>query len=136
MTFNKMSRHQLLLDLLTQQSKKLWTTFETSDIYRFLTEEEDTYPEFQYNWTTVPKLQPLGPTHTFVSAAPPAAPPAPAPSPATQPDSPNPNPENSFTLFKPTGLIILIILRKRYYLFIFVAYFEIEFVWNVLPGLL
>ena len=28
------------------------------------------------------------------------------PSPATQPDSPNPNPENSFTLFKPTGLIL------------------------------
>ena len=28
------------------------------------------------------------------------------PSPAAQPDSPNPNPENSFTLFKPTGLIL------------------------------
>ncbi len=57
----------------------MWTTFETSDIYRFLTGEEDTVPEFQYNWTTVPKLQPLGPANTLVSATPPAAPPAPAP---------------------------------------------------------
>ncbi len=71
-------------DQLTPKDKKLWTTFETSDIYRFLTGEEDTVPEFQYNWTTVPKLQPLGPTQAFVSAAPPAAaPPAPAPTPAT-----------------------------------------------------
>ncbi len=59
----------------------MWTTFETSDIYRFLTGEEDTVPEFQYNWTTVPKLQPLGPTSTPSNAAPPAAPPAPAPQP-------------------------------------------------------
>ncbi len=49
------------------EDKKLWTTFETSDIYRFLTGEEDTYPQFQYNWTTVPKLQPLGPTHTLIN---------------------------------------------------------------------
>jgi hypothetical protein len=27
-------------------------TFETADIYRYLTGEEDTVPEFQYNWTT------------------------------------------------------------------------------------
>ena len=84
----KIAQHLLIsdkntFDQLTPEDKKLWTTFETSDIYRFLTGEEDTYPEFQYNWTTVPKLQPLGPTHTFVNAAPPAAPPAPAPSPAT-----------------------------------------------------
>jgi hypothetical protein len=55
----------------------LWTTFETIDIYRFLTGEEDTVPEFQYNWTTVPKLQPLGPTNspsTQANAAPPASP--------------------------------------------------------------
>jgi hypothetical protein len=28
------------------------------------------------------------------------------PSPAAQPESPNPNPENPLTLFKPTGLIL------------------------------
>jgi hypothetical protein len=84
----KIAQHLLISDKntfeqLTPEDKKLWSTFETSDIYRFLTGEEDTVPEFQYNWTTVPKLQPLGPTHTPVSAAPPAAPPAPAPTPAT-----------------------------------------------------
>jgi hypothetical protein len=84
----KIAQHLLISDKntfeqLTPEDKKLWTTFETSDIYRFLTGEEDTVPEFQYNWTTVPKLQPLDPTHTFANAAPPAAPPAPAPTPAT-----------------------------------------------------
>jgi hypothetical protein len=84
----KIAQHLLIsdkntFDQLTPEDKKLWTKFETSDIYRFLTGEEDTVPEFQYNWTTVPKLQPLGPTHAVVTAAPPAAPPAPAPTPAT-----------------------------------------------------
>ncbi len=63
----------------------MWTTFETADIYRFLTGEEDTVPEFQYNWTSVPKLQPLGPTSAPSNAAPPAAPPAPAPQPVAPP---------------------------------------------------
>jgi hypothetical protein len=45
---------------LTPTEQQLWTTFETADIYRFLTREEDTVPECQYNWTSVPKLQPLG----------------------------------------------------------------------------
>jgi hypothetical protein len=44
---------------LTPTEKQLWTTFKTADIYRFLTGEEDTVSEFQYNWTTVPRLQPL-----------------------------------------------------------------------------
>jgi hypothetical protein len=84
----KIAQHLLIsdkntFDQLTPEEKKLWSTFDTSDIYRFLTGEEDTYPEFQYNWTTVPKLQPLGPTHTLVSANPPATPPAPAPTPPT-----------------------------------------------------
>jgi hypothetical protein len=88
----KIAQHLLISDKntfeqLAPEDKKLWTTFETSDIYRFLTGEEDTYPEFQYNWTTVPKLQPLGPTHTIINATPPAAPPAPAPSPATTTDT-------------------------------------------------
>jgi hypothetical protein len=47
---------------LTTTEQNLWTKFETADIYRFLTGEEDTVPEFQYNWTSIPKLQPLGPT--------------------------------------------------------------------------
>jgi len=88
----KIVQHLLISDKntfeqLTPEDKKLWTTFETADIYRFLTGEEDTVPEFQYNWTTVPKLQPLGPTNTPVSVAPPVAPPAPAPTPATSANS-------------------------------------------------
>ncbi len=73
---------------LTPTEKKLWTTFETADIYRFLTGEEDTVPEFQYNWTTIPKLQPLDPVNTPIIPAnttPPAAPPAPALPPASPP---------------------------------------------------
>jgi hypothetical protein len=88
----KIAQHLLISDKntfeqLAPEDKKLWTTFETSDIYRFLTGEEDTVPEFQYNWTTVPKLQPLGPTNTSSSAAPPAAPPAAAPPPAAPANS-------------------------------------------------
>jgi transposase InsO family protein len=84
----KIAQHLLISDKntfeqLTPEDKKLWTTFETSDIYRFLTGEEDTYPEFQYNWTTVPKLQPLNPAHTVINTAPPATTPAPVASPAT-----------------------------------------------------
>jgi hypothetical protein len=62
--------------------------FETSDIYIFLTGEEDTVPEFQYNWTTVPRLQPLDPAKVPTlpaNAAPPAAPAAPAQRPASPP---------------------------------------------------
>jgi hypothetical protein len=32
---------------LTTTEQNLWTKFETADIYRFLTGEEDTIPEFQ-----------------------------------------------------------------------------------------
>jgi hypothetical protein len=49
-------------DQLITTEQKLWTRFETADIYRFLTGEEDRVPEFQYNWTSIPKLQPLGPS--------------------------------------------------------------------------
>jgi hypothetical protein len=91
----KIAQHLLISDKntfeqLTPEEKQLWTKFETADIYRFLTGEEDTVPEFQYNWTTVPKLQPLGPTSvpsTQTNAAPSAAPPVPAPQPVA-PSSP------------------------------------------------
>jgi hypothetical protein len=79
-------------DQLTPTEQQHWTTFETTDIYRFLTGEEDTVPEFQYNWTSVPKLQPLGPSTTTtapapVSTAPPVAPPAPPLPPVSPPSS-------------------------------------------------
>jgi hypothetical protein len=79
-------------DQLTPTQQKLWTTFETADIYRFLTGEEDTVPEFQYNWTSVPRLQPLGPSTTSTpptpaNPAPPVTPPAPPLPPASPPSS-------------------------------------------------
>jgi hypothetical protein len=63
----------------------LWKTYKTSDIYRFFTGEEDMVPEFQYNWTTVPKLQPLGPTGAPANTAPPAALSVPTPQPVAPP---------------------------------------------------
>ncbi len=99
----KIAQHLLISDKntfeqLTTEEKQLWTTFETSDIYRFLTGEEDTVPEFQYNWTTVPKLQPFGPTSAPSNAASPAAPPAPAPQPVAPP---SPGTSSSLTTSSP-----------------------------------
>jgi hypothetical protein len=89
----KIAQHLLISDKntfeqLTPMEKQLWSTFETTAIYRFLTGEEDTVPEFQYNWTTVPRLQPLDPANAptiSANAAPPAAPAAPAQPPASPP---------------------------------------------------
>jgi hypothetical protein len=77
-------------DQLTSEEQNLWTKFKTGDIYRFLTGEEDTVPEFQYNWTSVPKLQPLESTTTTTAPAPTnaplVAPPQLPPAPASPPD--------------------------------------------------
>jgi hypothetical protein len=91
----RIAQHLLISDKntfeqLTPKEKQLWTTFETADIYRFLTGEEDTVPEFQYNWTNVPKLQPLDSANSPTvpaNAALPAAPPAPALPPVSPPST-------------------------------------------------
>ncbi len=85
---------------LTTFEQNLWSTFETEDIYRFLTGEPDTFPEFQYNWTSIPRLQPLGPTISAPPApvnAAPVAPtrPQPPPQPPVQPPAPQPPTESS-----------------------------------------
>jgi hypothetical protein len=75
---------------LTTPEQNLWTRFETKDIYRFLNGELDTIPEFQYNWTSIPRLKLLGP---MLGAPPPTAaaqaPPAPV-APLTPPPAPAP----------------------------------------------
>ena len=38
---------------LTPSEQKLWNSFETDQIYRLLTGEPDTVPEFRFNWYTV-----------------------------------------------------------------------------------
>jgi len=48
----KIAQHLLISDKntfeqLTTEEQQLWTNFKTADIYRFLTGEEDTIPEFQ-----------------------------------------------------------------------------------------
>jgi hypothetical protein len=75
---------------LTTPEQKLWSTFETEDIYRFLTGEPDTFPEIQYNWTLIPRLQPLGPTISAPPAPVPTVPAAPQqpPQPLVQPPAP------------------------------------------------
>ncbi len=78
------------LEQLTTSEQNLWTTFESADIYRFLTGEEDTVPEFQYNWTSIPRLQPLEPTLTVPMTTAPA--PTPAPTPPVVPPVPPPAP--------------------------------------------
>jgi hypothetical protein len=73
---------------LTTTEQNLWTRFETADMYRFLTGVEDTVPEFQYNWTCIPRLQPLGPM--IVPATPaPAQAPTPTAVPVIQPPPPS-----------------------------------------------
>jgi len=79
-------------DQLAPPEQNLLTKFETEDIYCFLTGEPDTVPEFQHNWTSIPRLQPLGPTlsappTTATGQIPPApvAPQAPPPAPAPPP---------------------------------------------------
>jgi hypothetical protein len=38
---------------LTPSELKLWTSFETDQIYWLLTREPDTVPEFRFNWYTI-----------------------------------------------------------------------------------
>jgi hypothetical protein len=40
----------LSFEQLTPSEKELWSKFETSDIYQFLTGETNTVPEFCHNW--------------------------------------------------------------------------------------
>jgi len=43
------SEHSKLEDLSVEE-QNLWTSFDNSDIYEFITGEPDTLPEFQFNW--------------------------------------------------------------------------------------
>jgi hypothetical protein len=35
---------------LSEEEQQLWSNFDKSEVYQFITGEEDTLPEFQYNW--------------------------------------------------------------------------------------
>jgi len=47
-----LGRQRLSFEQLTPSEKDLWTKFETSDIYQFLTGDSNTVPEFCHNWLT------------------------------------------------------------------------------------
>jgi len=47
-----LGRQHLNFEQITPSEQNLWTKFETSDIYEFLTGESNTVPEFCYNWLT------------------------------------------------------------------------------------
>jgi hypothetical protein len=48
----RLGRQQLNFDQLTPPEQKLWNLFEKCDIYKFLTGEKDTVPEFCHNFLT------------------------------------------------------------------------------------
>ncbi len=51
--YKLLSRDEATFEELTPMEKKLWNSFETDQIYRLLTGEPDTVPEFRFNWYTV-----------------------------------------------------------------------------------
>jgi hypothetical protein len=51
--YKLLSRDEAAFEELTPGEQKLWTSFETNQIYRLLTGEPDTVPEFRFNWYTV-----------------------------------------------------------------------------------
>jgi hypothetical protein len=82
--YKLLSRDEATFEELTPSEQKLWNSFETDQIYRLLTGEPDTVPEFRFNWYTVDTCDgyyepPQGlPSSTRTVAPPSAPPPAPA----------------------------------------------------------
>ncbi len=51
--YKLLSRDKVTFEGLTPSEQKLWNSFKTDLIYRLLTGEPDTVPEFRFNWYTV-----------------------------------------------------------------------------------
>jgi hypothetical protein len=51
--YKLLSRDEATFEELTPSEQKLWTSFETDQIYRLLTGEPDTVPEFRFSWYTI-----------------------------------------------------------------------------------
>jgi hypothetical protein len=51
-----LGRQNLNFEQLTPPEQKLGNLFENSDIYKFLTGERDTIPEFRHNWIGSPAV--------------------------------------------------------------------------------
>jgi hypothetical protein len=76
--YKLLSRDEATFEELTPSEQKLWNSFETDQIYRLLTGEPDTVPEFRFNWYTVDTCD------GYYEPAP-GLPVAPNPKPATAP---------------------------------------------------
>jgi hypothetical protein len=50
--YKLLSRDETTFEELTPTEQQLWSSFETDQIYRLLTGEPDTVPEFRFNWYT------------------------------------------------------------------------------------
>jgi len=87
--YKLLSRDEATFEELTPAEQKLWSSFETDQIYRLLTGEPGTVPEFRFNWYTITTAdrfisdQPQPINAKVPSAKPPTAPPAPPPTPST-----------------------------------------------------
>jgi hypothetical protein len=86
--YKLLSRDEATFEELTPAEQKLWNSFKTDQIYRLLTGEADTVPEFRFNWYTVdttdgycerPQTQPASNTAPRAIAQHPVQPPAPTP---------------------------------------------------------
>jgi hypothetical protein len=83
--YKLLSRDEATFEELTPSEQKLWNSFETDQIYRLLTGEADTVPEFRFNWYTVDTTDgyyegpPITTVPTRTITRPPAQPPAPTP---------------------------------------------------------
>jgi hypothetical protein len=82
--YKLLSRDEATFEELTPSEQKLWSSFETDQIYRLLTGESDTVPEFRFNWYTVdttdrycerPQSLPAPSATSRAVAQPPAPPP-------------------------------------------------------------
>jgi hypothetical protein len=51
--YKLLSRDEATFEELTPTEQKLWNSFETDQIYRLLTGEPDTVPEFRFSWFTI-----------------------------------------------------------------------------------
>jgi hypothetical protein len=77
--YKLLSRDEATFEELTPAEQKLWSSFETDQIYRLLTGEPDTVPEFRFNWYTVDTCDgyyepPQGLPSPARTVAPPSAP--------------------------------------------------------------
>jgi hypothetical protein len=97
--FKLLTQQHLTMDQLSKEEQDLWNSYDNSDIYKFLTGEKDTLPEFEFDWiVTDPKLRLPNDWKDLILPQPQPKPPQVQPPPVPQlpqplpPQIPAPNP--------------------------------------------